>query len=704
MEQRFDSITSSKGLSYDQYQRIVEDIRDQPEWRKDADKCADYYDGNQLDTETRMALEEKGMAPLITNLIKPNVDMVLGLEAKTRSDWRVIADSEEYQDVAEALSQRLHEVERETRADRACSDAYSGMVKTGVGWVEVSRESDPFKYPYRVTNVHRREMYWDWLAKEPDLADARYIIRKRWFDYDVVALYFPKHKNVLDASRGRWDGNWLEIASEDPELANAFDQQRGSGMADFEWQNADRQRVCLFEVWYKAPIRADVLRIQDRVIEFDPNNEAHLAAVSMGLVQPQKAVFSQQRLAIWAGPHRLHDGKANTKRPPYVPFWGFKEDLTNVPYGLIRNMISPQDEINARRRKLMNLLSSKRIIADSDALDTRVNSFRDVADEVARPDSIIVLNPQRRNANSFILESDLALSNQQYEIMKDAEAGIQNVSGIHNALMGSDSKATSGLAINSLVEQGTTTLAELSDNYRYSRRMVGEMLVDMIRDDMREPTQVVVGEGKRKRVIQLNVPMQNPETGVPEVMNDVSRSQVKVALEDVPSTPSYRAQQMTMLTQVIQAMPPEAQAIMAPAFVELSELPNRQELADQMRQMLGLQTGEEEMDPEKQQMMQQLQQAEQAIQQLQQAPQMITAQAKQAELELKAQDQQIKAQQAEIQNQKTMAEIEKIQAETAKTAVDIEMSGLDAERRMIDMEGANINNRKAMLESELEAM
>ena len=38
MEQRWDPITA-KGLSYDQYQRIVEDIRDQPEWRKEADKA-----------------------------------------------------------------------------------------------------------------------------------------------------------------------------------------------------------------------------------------------------------------------------------------------------------------------------------------------------------------------------------------------------------------------------------------------------------------------------------------------------------------------------------------------------------------------------------------------------------------------------------------------------------------------------------------
>lgn len=693
-------ITSAKGgLDWMQYQRIVEEIRYQPHWRQEADKSADYYDGNQLDAETLADLEQKGMAPLLTNLVKPTIDMILGMEAKTRSDWRVIADNDEFQDVAEALSQKLHETERETRADRACSDAYAGQIKTGLGWVEVSRNADPFDYPYRCEPVHRREIFWDWVAKKPDLSDARYVVRKRWFDLDEVALHFPKKKDVLTAAMGRWGGNWITAATENATLANAFDQERGTTVSDFEWINPRRSRICLFEIWYATHVRGKVLRLPDRTVEFDPKNPMHRMAVEAGMVAPEDAVYRRMNLSIWAGPHRLYDGKAQKKRMPYVPFWGYREDLTNVPYGLIRSMISPQDEINARRRKLMNLLSAKRIIADSDALDTRVNAFSDVIEEIARPDSVVVLNPQRKNANAFEVQTELNLGEQQFQIMQESKEALQQAAGVYQAMLGSDSSATSGLAINSLVEQGTTTLAEINDNYRYSRRMVGEMLVDMIRDDMvGKPVQVIVGEGKRKRTIVLNQKVLD-QNGIPTVINDVSRSEVKVALEDVPSTPAYRAQQMTMLTQVMSSLPDQAKLLLTPSFIEMSELPNRNEVSEQLRSMLGMSAPGDEEDPEKQQMMQQLQQAEQAIQQLQQAPQMIAAQTKQAELELKAQDQQLRAQQAQVDMQKTHAEIQKIQAETEKTVTD---SALGVDRHALDMQGKDLQNRQAMLESELE--
>ena len=42
----------------------------------------------------------------------------------------------------------------------------------------------------------------------------------------------------------------------------------------------------------------------------------------------------------------------------------------------------------------------------------------------------------------------------------------RQASGIHKTMMGQQSGATSGLAINSLVEQGLNTLAEINDNYR----------------------------------------------------------------------------------------------------------------------------------------------------------------------------------------------------------------------------------------------
>ena len=44
------------------------------------------------------------------------------------------------------------------------SDAYSSMIRAGIGWVEVSREFDPLKYPFRVREVHRNDIYWDWTS------------------------------------------------------------------------------------------------------------------------------------------------------------------------------------------------------------------------------------------------------------------------------------------------------------------------------------------------------------------------------------------------------------------------------------------------------------------------------------------------------------------------------------------------------------
>lgn len=668
-------LTAAKGgLDWMQYQRIIEEIRYQPHWRQEADKVADYYDGNQLDPETLADLEEKGMAPLITNLVKPTIDMVLGMEAKTRSDWRCIADAEQFQDIAEAFSQKLHEAERETRADRACSDAYAGQIKTGLSWVEVSRESDPFRYPYRVSAVHRREMFWDWVAKEPDLSDARYVVRKRWFDIDLVALHFPKSKDVLSAALGRWGGNWITAATENATLANSFDQERGSTVSDFEWINPRRQRICLFEIWYRTFVRGKILRLPDRVIEFDPKDKYHQFAVKAGLVEPETAVFPRMNLSIWAGPHRIYDGKSDRKRMPYVPFWGYREDLTNTPYGLIRGMVSPQDEVNTRRRKLMNLLSSKRIIADSDSLDTRINSFSDVIQEIARPDSVIALNPSRKNQNGFRVETELNLGEQQFQIMEENKKALQEAAGIYQAMLGKDTNATSGFAINSLVEQGTTTLAEINDNYRYSRRLVGEMMVELIREDMvGRPIEVICGEGKRKRTIILNQPVQNQETGEVEVVNDVSRSTVKVALEDTPSTPSYRAQQLDMISRVIQAVPPQAQAIMAPAFIEMTELEDRQQLADQLRNMLGIGGEEDGQDPEKLQLQQQLQQAMQAIEQLKNAPQTIQAQAKAQEAEINAEK--AKAEIA-MDERLTAVQVAKIEAETQKILLENELGSM----------------------------
>ena len=584
-------------MKVEQLDRFLTEIRLQPEWRRDADLNCDAYDGNQLDAQTLQDMQQLGMAPLIRNLIRPTIDVCLGLEAKTRSDWRVQADAEQYQDVAEALSVKLKESERESRADRACSDAYAMQLKAGVGWVEVSREMDPFRYPYRVAEVNRREIFWDWRAKDPGLSDARYLVRRRWQDADIIALMFPKQKELIE-SIGWTVANWDNALTDSPSMMErSYEIPRDVTIPESDWRDSTRKRLCLYEVWYRVWQRGFVIRTPNgRTVEVDLKNLRHAIAIAGGMAQPIPAIYPKMRLSWWIGPYRLAD--MPTPYPhnnfPYIPFWGYREDLTGIPYGLIRSMRSPQDEVNARLSKMMWLLSAKRVIMSPQAVD----DVDEVRREVGRPDAMIVLSKQfNKSTHMFDVQSDFQLSAQQFEVMKDATEALQRTAGVYQAMLGDKQPggANSGVAINSLVEQGTTTLAEINDNYRYGRALVGEMLVSLLREDLGQEPAVVNVEsrfGQPAKAIQLNEP--KLVQGVQMLNNDVQRSLVKVALEDVPSTPSYRAQQMWYLTEMAKSMPPQIQAFVFPFVLEASEMPHRREIANQVRKALGIMQGGQE--------------------------------------------------------------------------------------------------------------
>lgn len=633
-------------LSLGRLTRWLDEIQNQPAWRRESDKCCDYYDGNQLDADTLNRLEDKGLGPLITNLVQPTINAVLGMEAKTRTDWRVGADDEQFLDVAEALSAKLHEAERESQADRAISDAYAEMVKAGFSAVEVSRESNPFRYPYRVSHVHRSELFWDWQGKALDWSDARYVVRKKMYDADNLVAFFPQHAQVIKDS-GSYSYGWSDfVATLDStmsaDLLHSLEQGLRTTWDDLYWRDTSRQAVTCFEVWYRVYKRGLVLKLPyGRVIEFNADNEMHRALVAAGAVQPQVAVFDKIRCAFFCGPVRLMDRGTQNRRFPYIPFFGYREDLTRVPYGIIRSMLSPQDEVNARTAKMMWLLNSRRTFIDSDALDAKYNTLSDVSREIGRADAFVVTNPAAHRGQIRV-EDNMALSAQQFQVMQERKNAIQEAAGVYSAMMGQNSNASSGLAIQSLVEQGVTTLAEINDNYRVAKRLVGEELLSLVKEDTTGQVDVMVDTGTSKRRVMVNIPRVD-ERGMRYKENDVQVAPVRVALQDVPSTPTYRAQQFAQMSEILKSMPPQYQALLIPFVIEMTDFAHRKEIAEFLRRQAGI-----VQDPDSPEVQQANQQQ---------------AQMQQAQLEAQMQDAQSKVAERQARAQKLMAEAQKLQVQ-----------------------------------------
>lgn len=574
------------GLTLAEFTDFLNEIRDQPAWRGRADREMDYCDGNQLDAEILGKMSEIGIPPAVEPLMGPTIDAVLGLEVKNRGDWKVLPDTQnDAEDVADALNYKLHQAEVRSSADVACSEAFSPQIKVGLGWVLVSREGDPFLYPYKVEAVHRNEIFWDWFAK-PDLSNARYLVRRKWFDRRIPKLMFPDQADIVDCAGAGWlglDHTTLTLdGGASTALYAAQDQERGWSIEEQEWRDMGRNRVCLFEVWYRRWDRVVVLKSPDgRVVEYDKRNAAHVTAVACGMLQPEWAIVSRVRLGWWMGPHKLSDTPSPYRhnRFPYVPFWGKREDRTGAPFALARGMVYLQDQINALHSKSQWMMAARRVVRTKGAVSGADELFRQ---EVARPDADIILDPKAmRDGGIFKVETDLQLTQQQFQRLQDSREGLRRVGGIYSEFQGQNANTTSGVQFNSQVEQSNQSLADILDNFKTARTAVGELLLSLIIEDSigRQESIFINGKGIRPdKTVVINEPALDDETGVRYLNNDIERIKLKVAVDNVPSAVTFKQQQLASLSEAFKSAPPQFQPIMLPYLLSLMDIPDREDL------------------------------------------------------------------------------------------------------------------------------
>lgn len=657
-------------LTLSEYTDIIFEIEHQPYWRTRADKEMDYADGNQLDSELLRRQQALGVPPAVEDMIGPALLSIQGYEVKTRTDWRVSPNGQPGgQDVADALNFKLNQAEKLSGADAACTAAFRPQIGVGLGWVEVSRDSDPFAYPYRCTDVHRAEIWWDFKAKKADLSDARWLRRQQWLSPERVASTFPKHAELVRAAGNggtvgimeRADAAYLE-GGQSTGLHGAWAETRGWTVTEDHWYNPTTKEVCINEIWYRRWVRVPVLTSPDgRVVEYDENNPAHVAAVASRRVKISFGTVTRVRRSYWLGPICLFDGPTQyTHRHfPYVPFWGFREDSTRVPYGYIRGMVYAQDSINSGTSKLRWGMSVVRVERTKGAVAMTDEQLRR---QVARQDADIVLDAAHmaQQGARFDVKRDYTLTDQHFNLLNDARASIQRVSAVTAGFQGRQGNATSGLQEATQVEQSNQSLGTMMDNFRAARTQVGELLLAMIVEDMGNEEQTIIIEGdavREDRAVTINKPEVDPATGFNYLSNDLQRTRLKVALEDVPSTSSYQAQQLSSLSEAVKSLPSNYQAAVLPFMVSLMNVPFKSDVVKAIKDVSAQQTPE---------------QIEQRIKQ----------EVKQALINA---GHDLKVRELDLKERKTDAEIDGIMAKAVQTGVQAAFAAMQAGTQIAQM-------------------
>lgn len=379
--------------------------------RDKSERDRDYYDGVQWTAEEIAAMKKRRQPIITSNNIRRKINFLRGFEKKERTAPKALPRNPVDQQAADVASSVLRFVYDESNYKYARSEAWSNYLVEGIGIVELRlKQSRPGDYDVEASHLPWDRFFFDPHSARDDFADARYLGAVFWRDLDeVVAEYGPEAEAIA------------EWTLSDAQLSETYDDKPKTKL----WADRARKRIRICVVWY-----------------VDRGSWSFAEFTKGGILR--------------GGPSYITDEDGNGvcgifARSCYA-------DRDNNRSGIVRDMISPQDEINKRRSKALHLLSTAQIITEKGAVDNIEETRR----EAARPDGVMMPHPGMRfEVNT---RSDLAAG--QITLLQEAQRDIE-ILGPNAAMLGDAAgNAASGKAIVASQQGGVIESGDMFDDFK----------------------------------------------------------------------------------------------------------------------------------------------------------------------------------------------------------------------------------------------
>lgn len=581
----------------------------------------DFYDGLQWREEDIQVLVNRGQAPLVFNITAQMVNWLLGTEKRTRVDFNVLPREEDDVQDAQTKTKVLKYLSDVNKSPFYRSAAFKDAIVAGVGWLEDGIRSDPTEELLFTRNESWRNCWHDSLGLEPSMRDGRYFFRGKWVDLDIAEAMLPERRAQLRkaaTSQTAW------FTDDDATYFNPAYYNDNNKIVDHrvfldDVQNLGqkRERVRLIEGWYKKPVETAVV-IGNELgnghrfsvfdgLEFDESSRAMINAYNRGYISVNEGVHMRMHCMIWAGSYLLQLMKSPYRhnRFPFTPVWCYRRGRDNLPYGVIRNARDPQEDLNKRASKALFILSTKRVIADEDA----VEDWDDTEDELARPDPVI----KKRPGKDFLIETDNDIAQGHLTLMDVDRQFIHDAVGVQGENIGEDTNAISGKAILAKQQEGSVVTQTLFDNFRLAMQLQGEKQLSLIEQYYSE-RKVVRLTGDRNKLdftVINDIPKppeemeegeeeqyQVDEDGEPKLINDITSSIADFVVDAQDFRESMRVAFFETMMQTISKLPGELAIKVLDLAFELSDLPGKDEIVRRIREVNGMTDPDEELSPE----------------------------------------------------------------------------------------------------------
>ncbi|MBX9609698.1 MAG: hypothetical protein K2Y51_26045 [Gammaproteobacteria bacterium] len=593
----------------------------------------DFYDGLQWADSDRAVIEGRGQPALVFNMIKPVIDWIIGTQKRTKFDWHIYPRTDDDRKPAEVKTKLLKYTDDVNHAQFHRSRAFADTARVGIGWLEDGVRGDPTKEPLYTRSESWRNIWYDHLATEPDMSDARYLFRSRWADVDVAVAYFPDAEGMIKAAARAHD---LYGATDDDDLdVQLYYRVDSTGRAitsstyteDVSGQVGNRrERVRLVECWYRKAVARQVVRVHDQLAPeytqadgqvFEP--EQHQGMVQEGLASVYNAIRMEVWCAIFVEGGLLSNAPSPYKhdRFPFTPIWGYRRKRDGACYGAIRNQRDPQEDMNKRLSKAQHILNTSQVIAEEGAVD----DIDEAREEVAAPDGWITVKRNKR----FEITRDNAVAAQHIEIANMNRQMIREAGGVTTENLGHETNATSGKAIEARQNEGAVVTTELFDNFAFALQLQGEIRLSLIEQYYSAPKIIrLTSDRGATEFMTINDVVGVGPNGEPTVENDITATKADFVVDLADYRKNARQAMFDQLFEMLSNFTQMGEAgakvalDMLDLVMEMWDGPNKDEIVARIRKINGQPDPTQEGSPEAEQQRMAKEQAEAAAAALQQ--------------------------------------------------------------------------------------
>ena len=626
-----------------------------------AKKCDAFYRGDQWDKADLLKLNSEGRPALTINTILPTVNTVLGEQSTRRSDVQFKPRRSGDQDVSTVLTKLYMQIADNNKLDWVEQQVFSdGLIMDGRGYFDVRMDfSDHIEGEIRIIAKDPLDILIDPDAKEYDPKTWNEVFETRWMTLDEIEeLYGADKAEQLRfiAENGNSFGNdSVEYRETRYGKTDSAQDYAGSTPPDKDsYRNIRALRV--IDRQYRKLTRADFF--------VDP---------TMGDQRPVPEGWSEQRVKKFAKTYGLSVISKMQRKVRWTVTcdrvvlhddWSPYEDFTIVPYfayfrrgkpfGLVRNLLSPQDQLNkiaSQELHIVNTTANSGWVVESGSL---VGMTTDELEQKGAETGLILEYNRGSQPPTKIAPNQIPTGLDR--ISQKAAMNIKTISGVNDSMLGSDTAEVSGIAIQAKQNRGAIMIQVPLDNLRKTRQYLAEKILNLVQRFYTEQRVIQITNEddplKPREPIVLN--QLTPEG---RVINDLTVGEYDVIIGTAPARDSFDEMQFAEALNLRQA------GVMIPddAIIEYSHLARKGELAKRIRMMTGVE----------------------------QTPEQEEAAAMQAEIAM---------QQVQLELQKLQAEIEKLQSEAAvNTARAQSVSEIDPQMRI-----AELQTKAASKERELE--